>query len=78
MLAYETLLDLARQRLDTIARSPNFTRGARHHALDLRRTVEAELAALNAGHPSMALVPLAEANECRRARNAVIALDKAA
>lgn len=51
MLAYETLLDLARQRLRDIASSPNFTRPTRELALALERTVRDELDALNAGKP---------------------------
>lgn len=57
MLKYETLLDLSRQRLDFIARSPNWTREAREQALDLKRQVEAELAFLNThGSPARVLV----------------------
>lgn len=54
----ETLLDLARQRLNTIAASPNFTRDARHLALAMERTVAEELAALNDGRPQRVLVPV--------------------
>jgi len=35
-----TILDLARQRARDIARSPNFTREARHHALAIEREIE--------------------------------------
>jgi len=56
MLRYDTLLDLARQRLRTIASSPNFTRPARHQALAMQRLVQAELDNVNAGCPDYALV----------------------
>lgn len=61
MLSYETLLDLARQRLDTIAASPKHTREARHIALGLKREVETELAKANTGHPLRKLINVGEA-----------------
>jgi hypothetical protein len=56
MIAYETLLDLAQQRLADIAARPNHTRDARHVALRLHREVVAELEAANSGNPHRALV----------------------
>lgn len=47
-IARETLLDLARQRLDHIAGSPNWTREARMKARSMRDAIAAELDVLNA------------------------------
>lgn len=51
LVAYETLLDAARRHFQHVAGSPHYTRRARHLALDLMRSTEAELAALNDGRP---------------------------
>ena len=57
-VAYETLLDAARRHFERVAASPNYTRHARHVALDLARRVERELAAANAGDPQRVLMML--------------------
>lgn len=51
MLKYETLLDLAAQRLAAIAASPNRTREAREVASGLLARAKEELDAFNAGQP---------------------------
>jgi hypothetical protein len=55
LIAYETLLDAARQHFTTVAASPNYTREARNVALELSRDAAEELDAFNAGRPRRVL-----------------------
>lgn len=64
-LAYDTLLDLARQRLAFMAASPNWTRTARADALLLEREVADELAAFNRGIPRRRLCVTSQAIPAR-------------